>query len=87
MKKYHDITDVHFEEDTLVLIIDGELKRFPVGLISGTLQNASNTERNDFEISPSGYGIHWPQLDEDLSIDGLLKVSHKENINPEIRGS
>ncbi|PKN21436.1 MAG: hypothetical protein CVU65_16870 [Deltaproteobacteria bacterium HGW-Deltaproteobacteria-22] len=23
-------------------------------------------------MSPSGYGIHWPELDEDLSVDGLL---------------
>jgi hypothetical protein len=28
----------------------------------------------NFEISPSGYGIHWPDLDEDLSIDGMIKA-------------
>jgi hypothetical protein len=27
-----------------------------------------------FEVSPSGYGIHWPELDEDLSIDGMIKA-------------
>jgi Protein of unknown function (DUF2442) len=27
----------------------------------------------NFEVSPSGYGIHWPELDEDLSIDGMIK--------------
>jgi len=30
-----------------------------------------------YEISPSGYGIHWPLIDEDLSIDGLLGVKHR----------
>ena len=35
------------------------------------------TKKNLFEISPSGYGIHWPLLDEDLSIDGLLGVVHR----------
>jgi hypothetical protein len=25
------------------------------------------------ELSPGGYGIHWPLLDEDLSISGLLR--------------
>ena len=35
------------------------------------LQNASSTERADYEIMPMG--IHWPQLDEDLSIAGMLK--------------
>ncbi|MBF0567096.1 MAG: DUF2442 domain-containing protein, partial [Nitrospirae bacterium] len=29
-----------------------------------------------FEISPSCYGIHWPLLDEDISIDGLLGIVH-----------
>jgi hypothetical protein len=32
--------------------------------------------RENFEISPSGYGIHWPDVDEDLSIDGLIGVTH-----------
>ncbi|MFI5222153.1 MAG: DUF2442 domain-containing protein, partial [Bacteroidia bacterium] len=30
-------------------------------------------ERGNFEISPSGYGIHWSLIDEDLSINGLIK--------------
>ncbi|HLP45614.1 MAG TPA: DUF2442 domain-containing protein, partial [Candidatus Kapabacteria bacterium] len=38
------------------------------------LLNASPLERNTFEISPSGYGVHWPVIDEDLSIPGLLKL-------------
>ncbi|NLG17317.1 MAG: DUF2442 domain-containing protein [Fibrobacter sp.] len=76
MKKYHSITDVRFEGDTLILTIDGEMVRFPVSQISSVLHNASDTERNDFEISPSGYGIHWPQLDEDLSADGLIRMCH-----------
>ena len=40
------------------------------------LEKASDEERNNFEISPSGYGIHWPLLDEDISIDGLLGIVH-----------
>ncbi len=38
------------------------------------LHNATEQEKMTFEISPSGYGIHWLLLDEDLSIDGLLKI-------------
>jgi len=37
------------------------------------LLNASDIERETFKISPFGYGIHWPLLDEDMSIDGLLE--------------
>jgi hypothetical protein len=29
----------------------------------------------NFEISPSGYGILWPDLDEDLAIDGMIKTA------------
>jgi hypothetical protein len=77
MKPYHQVTGLHFEGDVMILTIDGQEKRFQVSEISPTLQQASEQERNLFEISPSGYGIHWPLLDEDLSIDGLLGVVHE----------
>jgi len=35
------------------------------------LRGASHAVRNTFELSP--FGIHWPDLDEDLSIEGMLK--------------
>jgi hypothetical protein len=76
MKKYHQVTNVRFEGDRLHLTIDGQDKQFKLGDISSTLQQASEQEKNIFEISPSGYGIHWPLLDEDLSIDGLLGIVH-----------
>jgi hypothetical protein len=76
MKQYHRVTELHFEGDAMVLTIDGQEKRFQVRDISPALQQASAQERNLFEISPSGYGIHWPLLDEDLSIDGLLGIVH-----------
>ena len=34
---------------------------------------ATPEERTHFEITPSGYGIHWPEIDEDLSGSGLLR--------------
>ena len=37
--------------------------------ISNKLLNALEADRNNFIISPSGYGIHWPTLDEDLSLN------------------
>ena len=77
MKKYHQVTGLHFDEDYMILTIDGQEKALQVSEISPVLQNASEEEKNLFEISPSGYGIHWPLLDEDLSIDGLLGVVHR----------
>ncbi len=76
MRKHHDIKNVTFEGDALVLTIDGEERRFQLKEISPLLQKASDQERNTLEISPSGYGIHWPLLDEDISIDGLLGIYH-----------
>lgn len=35
------------------------------------LLSASPDQRNTIELSP--YGVHWPELDEDLSIEGMLK--------------
>jgi hypothetical protein len=77
MKPYHQVTGLRFEGDVMILTIDGQEKRFQVSDISPALQHASEQERDLFEISPSGYGIHWPLLDEDLSIDGLLGVAHE----------
>jgi hypothetical protein len=76
MKKYHTIEKVSFDETLLVLIIDGQRKQFELKDLSPALATASTIERNTFEISPSGYGIHWPLLDEDISIDGLLGITH-----------
>ena len=81
MKKYHQVTGLHFEGDVMILTIDSREKRFTVSEISSVLQKASQQERNTFEISPSGYGIHWPLLDEDLSIDGLLGIVHMPEKN------
>ena len=76
MKKYHDISGLKFEDSFLVITIDGESKKYPLKKISPALEKASEEERNNFEISPSGYGIHWPLLDEDISLDGLLGIVH-----------
>ena len=76
MNKHHDLSDLKFEDGFLVIAVDGETKRFQLKKISTVLEKASDEERDNFEISPSGYGIHWPLLDEDISIDGLLGIVH-----------
>jgi hypothetical protein len=76
MKPYHVITNVAVSNDKLSLIIDGKAYLYFFSEMTSRLSNASEVERERFEISPSGYGIHWPLLDEDISIDGLLGVAH-----------
>ena len=46
--------------------------RFGLADVSDRLVKANDNEKNDYQISPSGYGIHWRLIDEDLSINELL---------------
>lgn len=73
MTTAYTIQDVIFENDTLIIIVDDKVLKIPIGTISKKLLSASVAERQFFIISPSGYGIHWPLIDEDLSIEALLK--------------
>ncbi len=76
MKKHHDIQNLCFSKEHMTMTIDGEEKKFTIKDISSALEQASEVERNTYEISPSGYGIHWPTIDEDIAIDGLLGIVH-----------
>jgi len=76
MKAYHDIKNLHFSGEYLVVTIDGKDKTFRIREISSTLEKASESEKNTYEISPSGYGIHWPLINEDIAVDGLLGIAH-----------
>lgn len=75
--KHHDIQSLAFEREALVLKVDGKRHRVPLAKCSPRLAAATELERSRFEISPSGYGIHWPLLDEDLSVDALLGITHR----------
>jgi len=76
MSKVHDIKKISFVGDTMKVLVDGKEHSFSLNEISKRLLMAAPHEREHFEISPSGYGIHWPLIDEDLSIDGLLGITH-----------
>ncbi|PIQ46754.1 MAG: hypothetical protein COW04_00445 [Deltaproteobacteria bacterium CG12_big_fil_rev_8_21_14_0_65_43_10] len=80
MKAYHDIKDLHFSGEYMMLTIDGDERKFRIKEISPALERASQNERDVYEISPSGYGIHWPLIDEDISIDGLLGIVHTREL-------
>lgn len=71
----HNIEAVSFEKDLICLQIDGQTIKLPIASVSKKLEAADDIQRSLFKISPSGYGIHWPLIDEDISIDSLLKKS------------
>lgn len=77
MNKLHTIESIKFESGLIILTVDGQTLSRKISDVSTRLSAASETARNHFEISPSGYGIHWPDCDEDLSVDALLGIQHK----------
>ena len=76
MTKYHDVQGITFKGNKMYLKVDGTEYVFQLEKISKKLAKATKLEQERFEISASGYGIHWPLIDEDLSIDGLLGIKH-----------
>lgn len=51
---------------------DSKEIRFPVEL-NKKLREANDKQRNKIEIICSGTGLHWPDLDEDLSVTGIME--------------
>ena len=70
----HQITAISFEQNSICLSIDGKVLVLPLEKVSKKLQDASDVQRKFFKVSPSGYGIHWPLIDEDLGVDALVKL-------------
>jgi hypothetical protein len=67
------IDNVRFDDDRLVVDLkDGRTIAVPLAWYP-RLFTAKETQRNNWQISGAGYGIHWPEIDEDLSIEGLLR--------------
>lgn len=66
------IVHVMVTDDTVsVDLEDGRTISVPIGWYP-RLGHGTPAERANFEISGAGYGIHWPDLDEDLGVDGLM---------------
>jgi hypothetical protein len=66
------ITNVVVTDDTLTVDLeDGRTVSVPISWYP-RLAYATAEERANFQISGAGYGIHWPDLDEDIGVEGLL---------------
>lgn len=67
------VLDVTFSDDALsVSLRDGRVISVP--LVSyPRLLNAAPNQRSNWKIAGGGFGIHWPDIDEDLSTEGLLR--------------
>jgi hypothetical protein len=74
-KKFHDSVTVEFQEENLILRADGREYCVAISVVSPRLLRASSEARRFYKVSASGYGIHWPEADEDLSVDGLIAAA------------
>jgi Protein of unknown function (DUF2442) len=66
------ISQVMISDETLsVDLEDGRTIAVPIGWYP-RLTYGTPAERANFQISGAGYGLHWPDLDEDIGVEGLL---------------
>ena len=66
------VADVRVSNTALTVVLrDGREISAPLDWFP-RLKSASAADRNIWELSAAGHGIHWPAIDEDLSVEGLL---------------
>lgn len=67
------VKSVRISEESLVVdLTDGRSITAPLAWYP-RLSKASRADLENWQISAGGYGIHWPDLDEDVSTEGLLR--------------
>ena len=67
------VADVRCSEDTLTVdLMDGRSISVPLAWFP-RLAAADTAQRDNWETCAGGLGIHWPELDEDISTEGLLR--------------
>jgi hypothetical protein len=67
------VRDVHVTDETLAVdLADGRTIIVPL-VWYPRLLNGSMEQRSRWKVAGGGFGIHWPDLDEDLSTEGLLR--------------
>jgi hypothetical protein len=66
------IKSIKINEDEIVADLqDGRTISVPLAWL-WRLSNASENQRMNYEIIGDGFGVHWPDVDEDISAQGML---------------
>ncbi len=63
------------DNDMVVSLVDGRKVIVPLVWFP-RLVNAAKNQLENYELLGDGEGIHWPEIDEDLSVSGLLRGNH-----------
>ena len=67
------VKDVSFDDDMLTVdLFDGRRISVPLAWYPRLL-HATPGQRANWKIAGGGFGIHWPEIDEDLSTEGILR--------------
>ena len=67
---------IEFTDDDLVVsLVDGRKVMIPLVWFP-RLAHATKSQLENYEFLGDGEGIHWPEIDEDLSVLGLLRGNH-----------
>lgn len=67
------VKDVRVTDDVLTVdLMDGRSISVPIAWFPRLLEGTAE-QRARWQPAGGGYGIHWPELDEDLSVAGLLR--------------
>ena len=82
LKADERVAKVRFTEDKLAVDLrDGRTIIVPLAWYP-RLFRATAEQRNALQVAGGGYGIHWPDLDEDLSTEGLLRGAPAPDYTP-----
>ena len=66
------VKEVSVTDDLITFhLVDGRVISVPLAW-SWRLSDATPAQRNNYEIIGDGHGVHWPDIDEDLSVDGMF---------------
>jgi hypothetical protein len=79
------VRDVRFSEDSLTVdLMDGRTISVPLEWYP-RLAGASLEQLQNWTLCAAGYGIHWPDIDEDLSTEGMLRGAPAPGVRAESR--
>jgi hypothetical protein len=73
LKADERVKQIHIDDEVICVdLMDGRSISVPLFWYP-RLAQASQQARENWHVSGGGYGIHWPDIDEDLSTEGLLR--------------
>lgn len=71
------------DDELIVSLADGRRLSVPIAWYP-RLANANPDQRRNWEIIGPGVGFHWPDVDEDLSVEGMLRGAPAPGVRPQV---